>query len=169
MSDQEFNAVIQRFLQAIETGNEAALRELYRNDALIWHNNSNDTMSKDANIAMLMGLWRDGVRLRYVFDEQLVAGNRGVRRHRVEATTRGGQRFVFHVAMFATIEDGQIVRANPGADIWKPGGTQEILLPVRRICRQRPTTGSSLICRSIVCTTTLDLSRGKSGLWSRTR
>jgi len=116
MSDQEFNAVIQRFLQAIETGNEAALRELYRNDALIWHNNSNDTMSKDANIAMLMGLWRDGVRLRYVFDEQLVAGNRGVRRHRVEATTRGGQRFVFHVAMFATIEDGQIVRLDEYID-----------------------------------------------------
>jgi ketosteroid isomerase-like protein len=116
MSDQQFNTVIQRFLAAIESGNEASLRELYRDDALIWHNNSNDTMSKDANIAMLMGLWRNGVRLRYVFDEQLVVGNRGVRRHRVEATTRSGQRFVFQVAMFATIEDGRIVRLDEYID-----------------------------------------------------
>jgi ketosteroid isomerase-like protein len=73
-------------------------------------------MSKDANIAMLMGLWRQGVRLHYVFDEQLAVGNRGVRRHRVEATTRGGQRFVFQVAMFATIEDGRIVRLDEYID-----------------------------------------------------
>jgi ketosteroid isomerase-like protein len=59
---------------------------------------------------MLTGLWRDGVRIRYVFEEQLVVGNRGVRRHRVEATTSGGRRFVMHVAMFATVEDDRIIR-----------------------------------------------------------
>jgi ketosteroid isomerase-like protein len=110
MSEQEFNAVIQRFLKAIETGNETALREVYRDDLLVWHSFTNTTISKDANIAMLTGLWRDGVRIRYVFEEQLVVGNRGVRRHRVEATTSGGRRFVMHVAMFATVEDDRIIR-----------------------------------------------------------
>jgi L,D-transpeptidase ErfK/SrfK len=35
----------------------------------------------------------------------------------------------------------EIVRANPGADIWAAGGTQEILLPVRRILPPTPHEG----------------------------
>jgi ketosteroid isomerase-like protein len=116
VSEQTFNEVIERFLKAIESRNEAALHEVYRDDIVIWHSFTNATMAKDASIAMLAGLWRDGVRIRYVFDDQLVVGNRGVRRHRVEATTRGGPRFVMHVAMFATVEDGQISRLDEYVD-----------------------------------------------------
>jgi ketosteroid isomerase-like protein len=116
MSEQAFNEVIERFLKAIETCSEAALHEVYRDDIVIWHSFTNATMSKDASIAMLAGLWREGVRIRYAFDDQLVVGNRGVRRHRVEATTRGGRRFVMHVAMFATVEGGQIIRLDEYVD-----------------------------------------------------
>jgi ketosteroid isomerase-like protein len=83
---------------------------------VIWHSFTNATMAKDASIAMLAGLWRDGIRIRYMFDDQLVAGNRGVRRHRVEATTRGGRPVVMHVAMFATVVDGQIIRLDEYVD-----------------------------------------------------
>jgi ketosteroid isomerase-like protein len=86
------------------------LHELYRDDVQIWHSFSNATMSKHANIARLARLWRQGVRFRYDSAEQLVVGNRAVVRHRVELTTPGGQRFVFHVALFASVEDGQITR-----------------------------------------------------------
>jgi ketosteroid isomerase-like protein len=116
VSEQEFNAAIERFLKAIETCNEAALHEVYRDDIVIWHSFTNATMAKDASIAMLAGLWREGVRIRYAFDDQLIVGNRGVRRHRVEATTRGGRRFVMHVAMFATVEGGQIIRLDEYVD-----------------------------------------------------
>jgi ketosteroid isomerase-like protein len=116
MSEQEFNAVIEKFLKAIETRSEADLHEVYRDDIVIWHSFTNATMAKDASIAMLAGLWREGVRIRYAFDDQLVVGNRGVRRHRVEATTRGGRRFVMHVAMFATVEGGQIIRLDEYVD-----------------------------------------------------
>jgi ketosteroid isomerase-like protein len=116
VSEQEFNAVIERFLKAIETRSEAALHEVYRDDIVIWHSFTNATMAKDASIAMLAGLWRDGIRIRYMFDDQLVDGNRGVRRHRVEATTRGGRRVVMHVAMFATVADGQIIRLDEYVD-----------------------------------------------------
>ena len=116
MSEQAFNTVIERFLKAIETCNEAALHEVYSDDIVIWHSFTNATMAKDASIARLAGLWRDGVQIRYVFDDQLVVGNRGVRRHRVEATTRGGRRIVLHVAMFATVEDGRIRRLDEYVD-----------------------------------------------------
>jgi ketosteroid isomerase-like protein len=116
VSEQAFNTVIDRFLNAIETCNEAALRVVYKDDIVIWHSFTNATMAKEPNVAMLAGLWRDGVRIRYVFDDQLVVGNRGVRRHRVEATTRGGQHIVLHVAMFATLEDGQISRLDEYVD-----------------------------------------------------
>jgi ketosteroid isomerase-like protein len=116
VSGQEFDAVIERFLKAIETGNETTLHEIYRDDILIWHSFTNTTISKDAGIATLAGLWRNGVQMHYALDEQLVVGNRGVRRHRVEATTRGGRRVVLHVAMFATVEDGQISRLDEYVD-----------------------------------------------------
>ena len=116
VSEQAFNEVIERFLKAIETCNEAGLHEVYRDDIVIWHSFTNATIARDAGIAMLARLWRDGVRVRYVFDDQLVVGNRGVRRHRVEATTRGGQRIVLHAAMFATVEDGQISRLDEYVD-----------------------------------------------------
>jgi ketosteroid isomerase-like protein len=116
LSEQEFNEVIERFLEAIETHNEAGLHEVYRDDIVIWHSFTNATMPKDASIAMLAGLWRDGIRMRYVFDDQLVVGNRGGRRHRVEATTRGGRRIVLQVAMFATVEDGKISRLDEYVD-----------------------------------------------------
>jgi uncharacterized protein len=116
MSEQAFNEVIERFLKAIESRNEAALHEVYRDDIVIWHSFTNATMTKGASIAMLAGLWRDGVRIRYVFDDQLVVANRGVRRHRVEATTPGGGRFVMHVAMFATVEGGRISRLDEYVD-----------------------------------------------------
>jgi len=116
VSEQEFNAVIERFLEAIETCSEGALHEVYRDDIVIWHSFTNATMAKDASIAMLAGFWREGVRIRYAFDDQLVVGNRGVRRHRVEATTRGGRRSVMHVAMFATVEGGQIIRLDEYVD-----------------------------------------------------
>jgi ketosteroid isomerase-like protein len=116
VSEQAFNTVIERFLKAIEDCNETALHEVYRDDIVIWHSFTNATMTKDASIAMLAGLWRAGVRIRYVLDDQLVAENRGVRRHRVEATARGGRRTVMHVAMFATVEDGQISRLDEYVD-----------------------------------------------------
>lgn len=45
---------------------------------------------------------------------------------------------LFDVARRYDIGYPEIVRANPGADIWAAGGTQEILLPVRRILPQTP-------------------------------
>jgi ketosteroid isomerase-like protein len=116
VSEHEFNSVVQRFLGAIESGDEKVIREVYSDDIQIWHNFTNAKMSKEAGIALVMGFFRDGVRLRYVFDEQLVLGNRGVRRHRVEATRPDGQRFDIHVAMFVTIEKGQIVRLDEYVD-----------------------------------------------------
>lgn len=50
---------------------------------------------------------------------------------------------LFDVARRYGIGYPEIVRANPGADIWKSGGTQEILLPVRRILPPTP-QGSGL-------------------------
>jgi ketosteroid isomerase-like protein len=100
----------------METGDEKVIREVYSDELQIWHNFTNARMSKEAGIALVMGFFRDGVRLRYVFEEQLVFGNRGVRRHRVEATTPDGQRFDIHVAMFVTIEKGQIVRLDEYVD-----------------------------------------------------
>jgi len=116
VSEHEFNSVMQKFLGAIETGNEGVIREVYSDDVQIWHNFTNAKISKEPGIALVMGVFRGGVRLRYVFEEQLVLGNRGVRRHRVEATRPDGQQLQIHVAMFATIEKGQIVRLDEYVD-----------------------------------------------------
>jgi L,D-transpeptidase ErfK/SrfK len=48
---------------------------------------------------------------------------------------------LFDVARRYGIGYPEIVRANPGADIWAPGDEQEILLPVRRILPVTPHEG----------------------------
>jgi L,D-transpeptidase ErfK/SrfK len=53
----------------------------------------------------------------------------------------GNQERLFDVARRYGVGYPEIVRANPGADIWASGGTQEILLPVRRILPSTPHEG----------------------------
>ena len=48
---------------------------------------------------------------------------------------------LFEVARRYGLGYPEIVRANPGADIFAPGGTQEVLLPVRRILPPTPHEG----------------------------
>jgi ketosteroid isomerase-like protein len=116
MSNQEFDTVVGKFIEAVESGDEAALQRIYSDDVGVWHNFNNITISKDANIAMLMDLCRKGVRVRHMLDEQLLVGNRGVRRQRIEATTPGGQRVMLRAALFVSVEGGQITRIDEYID-----------------------------------------------------
>jgi ketosteroid isomerase-like protein len=116
MSNQEFDTVIGKFNEAVEAADAAALQEIYSDDLRAWHNFDNVTVSKSATIAALKELCRNGVRLRIFCDEQFVVGNRGIRRQRVEARTPGGQCLVVHVALFVTVEGGQISRVDEYMD-----------------------------------------------------
>ena len=53
----------------------------------------------------------------------------------------GNEEKLFDVARRFGLGYPEIVRANPGADIWSPGERQEILLPVRRILPPTPHEG----------------------------
>jgi L,D-transpeptidase ErfK/SrfK len=53
----------------------------------------------------------------------------------------GDEEKLFDVAHRYGFGYPEIVRANPGANIWRSGGTQEILLPVRRILPPTPHEG----------------------------
>jgi ketosteroid isomerase-like protein len=115
VTEKNVRAVIQKFLTAVETGNEKVLYEIYREDIKVWLNITNKTMSKEDGLAMLIGMLRAGVRLRYLLDEELIVGNKAVRRHRVEATT-DGQTLTVHVAMFLTVEGDQIIQLDEYLD-----------------------------------------------------
>jgi ketosteroid isomerase-like protein len=108
MTAQDLEAVITGFTEAVEVGDEAALRSIYSDDVGVWHNFDDLTVSKDQTIGMLMQLRRQGVQFRHTLEEQFVVGDRVIRRQRIQATTAGGQGLVLHVAMFATIEAGRI-------------------------------------------------------------
>jgi L,D-transpeptidase ErfK/SrfK len=53
----------------------------------------------------------------------------------------GDQEKLFDVARRFGLGYPEILRANLGGDIWAPGGTQEILLPIRRILPPTPYEG----------------------------
>jgi ketosteroid isomerase-like protein len=116
MKAQEAEAVVKNFTEAVEAGNEAALRSIYSDDVAVWHNFDNLTVSKDETIARLMQLSQLGVQFRHTLEEQLVIGDRVIRRHRVEATTPGGRRVVVPAALFATVEGGQITQIHEYLD-----------------------------------------------------
>jgi ketosteroid isomerase-like protein len=116
VTEKNVRAVIQKFLTAVETGNEKVLYEVYREDIKVWLNITNKTMSKQDGLSMLIGMRRAGVQLRYLLDEELIVGNKAVRRHRVEATMAGGQTLTVHVAMFVTVEGDQIIQLDEYLD-----------------------------------------------------
>jgi ketosteroid isomerase-like protein len=116
MAVQEIEAVVERYIESVEAGDEAALRSIYSADVAVWHNFDDLTVSKDETIGMLMQLCQWGVRFRHTLKEQFVVGNRVIRRHRIEATTAGGRRVVLDVALFATIEGGRITQIHEYLD-----------------------------------------------------
>lgn len=104
-----------RFFDAVERGDRAAILDCYAEDAVIWHNFTGMTQTRDENVALLMCLPAIG-KVKYVQVERVVNGDFVAQRHVLDLTDRQGM--VHHVpaAIFLHIKNGRIDQLNEYVD-----------------------------------------------------
>ena len=116
MADYKIEQVVDLFFNGIENGDETALQSVYADNIKVWHSFTDAEASKAEGIALLMALISAGAQIKYAVEEQLVVGNRVVRRHKVTITGAGGKTVVLPVSIFMTIEGNQITRIDEYVD-----------------------------------------------------
>ncbi len=99
-----------RFFAALETGDIAALREIYAPDALIWHNDDLIEQPVDENLKVLQGLHRAVSGLRYDIVRRVPAADGVLQQHVLRGTLPNGQPIALHAAMYLQVRDGHITR-----------------------------------------------------------
>lgn len=94
---------------AIESKDVDAVRALYADDIQVWHNFSNATQDKAANLETLAGLCRNVPEIHYDVTERLaLADGRVLQRHVLRCRT-GHREVLIPACIFITVDDGYIV------------------------------------------------------------
>lgn len=101
-------AVARRFIDALNAGDEAAVRAIYAPDVRIWHNFESGHQSVDDNLRTLRwmhrklrGLHYDLVRLEALPDGYL-------QQHVLRGETEAGEPVALHACAICTVSDGRI-------------------------------------------------------------
>ena len=116
LATPDVERVIEQLFAAIQTGDRAAIADLYADDVLVWHSMTNHAGDKAASLAILDWLMAPGVTLTYEPIEQLIVGDRVARRHILTVGIPGQDDIVMPVAIFLTIADGKIQRIDEYVD-----------------------------------------------------
>lgn len=93
---------------AIERKDPQAVAALYADDVQVWHNFSNASQDKAANLETLTGLCRHVPEIRYDVTERLqLEDGRIMQRHVLRAATATGE-VLIPACIFITVRDGRI-------------------------------------------------------------
>lgn len=109
MTHDEIEALAQRFVTAVETGDVDTAREIYSPDAVIWHNHDQLEQGRDANIATLGWMHRTLPDRKYTDIKRTVFDGGFVQQHVLRAAAPGGP-FVLHAILQVACADGRITR-----------------------------------------------------------
>ena len=105
-----------RLIAAIEVGDGDAVRALYADDFVVWHNNDGATQTVDQNLATLAWIAGNVKDFRYE-DVRCEATDSGfVEQHITRGFTPKGTEFAFPACIVGTIVDGRITRIDEYLD-----------------------------------------------------
>lgn len=107
--------VVNSYFRAVEEGDVAAVLSLCHPAVEIWHS-FNDQVSSIDQITAQLGAALGLGRLSYVVQEQIVANDRVLRRHRARFDTPTGKQVEFPIAVFTTVKNGLITRIDEYVD-----------------------------------------------------
>jgi ketosteroid isomerase-like protein len=109
-------ALAERFFQAIEAGDEAAITAIYAPDARIWHNFDNQEQTVAENLRVLRWMIRrlSGRRYRVLRREAFPGGF--LQQHVLEGVLPDGQRFELAACVVCTVQNGRISRVEEYLD-----------------------------------------------------
>jgi ketosteroid isomerase-like protein len=108
-----------RFFAALEAGDIDTVRDLYAQDALIWHNDDLVEQPVDENLKVLQGLHRAVSGLHYDVVRRVPAPDGVLQQHVLRGSLPDGTEVELHAAMYLQVKDGHITRIEEYLDSGK--------------------------------------------------
>ena len=113
-SQQNVSSTVDRFVDALSTGNAGILHALFTDDAVIWHNYDQLAQPAAAALGALAGL--AALRPRYEIIGRDVVDSACIQRHVVHLTLPGGQAASIPAIQRISVSDGLIRRIDEYMD-----------------------------------------------------
>lgn len=108
--DPELDALISRFVGAIEAGDVATVRAIYAPDAQVWHNFDERDQNVDDNVATLLDLHRRATGLTYTEIRRFPAPGGLVEQHVLVCRSAGGADVRIPAMIRFWVDGGRITR-----------------------------------------------------------
>lgn len=111
MSDEaSIRALAERFFQAVEGGDVAAVRDCYAPDVVIWHGHTRAEQDREANVETLARFISVSRERRYTDRRLHVLPSGFVQQHLLVAISKGGAVLELPAALICKVVDGRITR-----------------------------------------------------------
>jgi ketosteroid isomerase-like protein len=110
MSHSENHALAVRFFDAIERGDTATVRDIYANDAVIWHNTDGKETSREENLRVLEEFIGAVSDRRYTERRLNVFEGGFVEQHRLVGKLVNGREISLAACIVCSVSNGRIQR-----------------------------------------------------------
>jgi uncharacterized protein len=115
-SAEQVAIVVDRFIGAIEQGDVDGAREMYADDASVWHNFDGLSQTKEQNLRALVWLVRNLQDRRYTDVRRVPFEGGLVQQHVLVGTALNGTRVEMPAMMRVEVRDGKIFRIEEYVD-----------------------------------------------------
>lgn len=106
----------ERFFAALEAGDVDAVRDLYADDAAVWHNTDGVTQTREENLRTLRWVVRNLRDLRYEVVRREPTPGGFVQQHVLHALAPDGRELTVPACLVVTVEGGRITRLDEYLD-----------------------------------------------------
>ena len=103
-------ALAERFMTAVAGGDLRTVREIYADDAVIWHNNDRSCQGVEENLRVLEWMHRNVAGVRYEEVIRLATDTGFVEQHVLRGRTLMGAELDVPACLVCTVVDGRITR-----------------------------------------------------------
>jgi len=105
---EHYLAIARRLIEALNAGDEAAVRAIYAPDPRIWHNFDADYQKLDDNIRTLHWMHRKLRKLNYDLVRLEALPNGYLQQHVLRGETESGETIALHACAICTVEGDRI-------------------------------------------------------------
>jgi ketosteroid isomerase-like protein len=116
MTPEDYLAIADRFVGAIQAGDADAVRACYAPDARIWHNNDGLEQTVDQNLRVLAWFVRTLPDRKYRVIRREALPDGFLQQHLLEATLPDGTAWAMDACVVVRMKDGLIVRLDEYID-----------------------------------------------------
>lgn len=116
MSEQDINAVADALFGGIENGDVDAVRAIYSDDAVIWHNNDEIEQTPAENLVVLQWIINNLADRKYEDIRRTITADGFVQQHVMRFTRKDGTRQEIPACLVVAVSDGHITRIDEYLD-----------------------------------------------------